>query len=93
MAVLIGVSIRRVQRRDEKIPGKRVAFVSCPFFVAVTTILPLAARLLMNSPLALDMLKTTTRRVGSDESSVLYSDAERSGPTRLNFDSLPSNEP
>ena len=47
----------------------------------------------MNSPLALAMLKTTTRRVGSAESSTLYSEAERSGPTRLNFDSLPSNEP
>ena len=47
----------------------------------------------MNSPLALAILKMTTRRVGSEESSVLYSPAERSGPTRLNFASLPSNEP
>src|SRR5262249_30460500 len=46
-----------------------------------------------NSPLALAILKTTTRRVGSAESSTLYSDAERSGPTKLNFASLPSNDP
>ena len=76
-----------------KKPVNRVAFVSCPFRVAVTTIRPLAARLLMNSPLALDILKTTTRLVGSADSSALYSEAERSGPIRLNFDSFPSNEP
>ena len=34
-----------------------------------------------------------TRRVGSAESSALYSVAGMSGPTRLNFDSLPSNVP
>src|SRR5262245_7757907 len=76
-----------------KNPAKRVAFVSCPLRVAVITMRPLAARLLINSPLALAMLKTTTRRVGSDESSTLYSDAERSGPTKLNFASFPSNDP
>jgi hypothetical protein len=57
------------------------------------TMRPCAERLLANSPLALDMLMTIIRRVGREESKLLYSDEGRSGPTRLNLDSLPSNEP
>src|SRR6476620_4538848 len=57
------------------------------------TIRPFAERLLENSPLALDMLITTTRRVGNAESISEYSVAGRSGPTKLNFDALPSEDP
>src|SRR5215207_3818187 len=76
-----------------KCSGKRVAFCSCPLRVAVTTTRPRPASGLRNSPLALAMLKTTTRRDGSPPSSSAYSVAAMSGPTRLNLACRPSNVP
>src|SRR5215204_5091666 len=73
--------------------GKRVAFCSRPLRVAVTTTRPLPESGLMNSPLALAKLKTTTRRAARSPMRLPYSAAEMSGPTRLNLACAPSNVP
>ena len=75
-----------------KCPPKRVKFTSCPLRVAVTTMRPGAASLLMNGPLADAQFTTAMGRLNAFSHSA-SSPAPRSGPRRLKRASLPSNVP